>query len=191
VDVSDAASEGGVGSNRAVVGALSSRVSIVGPAEGMAGKFGRGGNQCVLLLDSVPGLLSEVGVPDLVSEVSEVGVGGDELLVGGVFPHHGLTEDHNVVALSERISVVGDRLEVNLRVFGGGHVAGRAIEIPHGNISERVDLFVEGAALSAKGDARSVKPDVLSDDLTTLVDAEGVLVLTLKVSIFEVAHSLC
>lgn len=130
----------------------------------------------------------KIRVPNLVGEVSEVSVSGDELLVGGVFPHHSLTEDHNVVTLSERISVVGDRLEMNLRVFSGGHIARRAIKIPHGDISERVDLLVEGAALSAESDARSVKPDVLSDHLTTLVDAEGILVLTLKVSVFEVAH---
>lgn len=110
MDVSDAATEGGVGTNRAVVRALSTGVTIVGPAERVAGKFGRGGDKSVLLLDSIPGLLGEVRIPNLVGEMSEVGVGGDELLVGGVFPHVSLAEDHDVVSLSEGVSVVGDRL---------------------------------------------------------------------------------
>jgi len=60
VDVSNATTEGSVGTNRAVVGSLSSGVSIVGPTEGMASELGRSGNKRVLLFNSVPGLLSEV-----------------------------------------------------------------------------------------------------------------------------------
>jgi len=167
---------------------LSTGVTIVGPSKRVAGKFGRGGDKSILLLDSIPGLLSEIRIPNLVSEMSEVGVGGDELLVGGVLPHVGLAEDHDVVALSEGVSVVGDGLEVNLRVLGSRHVAGGSIEVPHGDISERLNLLVEGSALSAEGDTRSVKPDVLGDDFAALVDTEGVLVLTLKVCVIEAAH---
>ena len=123
VNISDAATEGNVGTDRAVVGSLSSRVSIVRPAEGMASEFGRGSNERVLLFNSVPGFLFEIRIPNLVSVMPEVGVGGDELLVGGVFPHVGLTEDEDVVSLSEGVAVVGDRLEVDLRVLGSGHVA--------------------------------------------------------------------
>ena len=93
VNVSDAATEGNVGTDRAVVGSLSSRVSIVRPAEGMASELGRGSNESVLLFNSVPGFLFEIRIPNLISVMPEVGVCGDELLVGGVFPHVGLTED--------------------------------------------------------------------------------------------------
>lgn len=118
--------------------------------------------------------------------MSEVGVSGDQLLVGGVLPHQGLTKDEDVVSLSEGVSVVGDRLEVNLTVLSSGHVARGAIKVPHGEVFKGLNLLVESAALSAEGDTRSVKPDVLGDDFTTLIDTEGVLVLTLKVSVFEV-----
>lgn len=123
MDVSDAATKSGISSNRAVVRSLSARVTIVRPAKRVASKFGRGSDKSVLLLNSIPGLLGEIRIPNLVSEVSEVGVGRDELLVGGVFPHVSLAEDHDVVSLSEGVSVVSDRLEVNLRVLGSGHVA--------------------------------------------------------------------
>lgn len=188
MDISNASSEGSVGSNRAVVRALSSRITIVRPAERMASKLGRGGNKSVLLLDSVPGLLGKIRIPNLVSKVSEVSVGRNELLVGGVFPHVSLTEDKDVVSLSEGVLVVGNRLEVNLRVLGSGHVARRSIKVPHGDISERLNLLVESSALSAESDTGSIKPDVLSDDFTALVNAEGVLVLTLKVCVIEAAH---
>lgn len=93
MNVSDAATEGNIGTDRAVVGPLSSRVSIVRPAEGMASELGRGSNERVLLFNSVPGFLFEIRIPNLISVMPEVGVCGDELLVGGVFPHVGLTED--------------------------------------------------------------------------------------------------
>ena len=82
--------------------------------------------------DKVYAELLKIRVPDLVGEVSEVSVSGGELLVGGVFPHVGLIEEYDVVSLSEGIMVVSDGLEVNLRVFGGSHVARRTIKVPHG-----------------------------------------------------------
>lgn len=60
VDVSNATTEGSVGTNRAVVGSLSSRVSVVGPSEGVTSELGGSSNKSVLLFNSVPGLLSEV-----------------------------------------------------------------------------------------------------------------------------------
>jgi hypothetical protein len=78
---------------------------------------------------------------------------------------------------------------VNLTVLSSGHVARRTIKVPHGEVFKGLNLLVESAALSAEGDTRSIKPDVLGDDFTTLIDTEGVLVLTLKVSVFEVWHA--
>jgi len=118
--------------------------------------------------------------------MSEVGVSRDQLLVGGVLPHVGLTKDKDVVSLSEGVTVVGDRLEVNLTVLSGGHVARRSIKVPHRKVSQGLNFLVESAALSAEGHTRSIKPDVLGNDFTTLIDAEGVLVLTLKVCVFKV-----
>jgi len=104
------------------------------------------------LLDSVPWDLGFVRLPDLVSLVAEVGVGGDELLVGSVLPHVGLAHDHDVVSLAEGIAVIGNRLEVNFRIFSCRHVARRAVEIPHGDISNFRNFFIESSALGAEND---------------------------------------
>lgn len=54
MDVSNAATEGNVGTDRAVVGSLGSGVTIVGPAEGVASELGGSGDQGVFLFNSVP-----------------------------------------------------------------------------------------------------------------------------------------
>ena len=88
------------------------------------------GQNGILLLDSVPWLLGSSFIEDGLGEHSEVGVGWDELLVSGVLPYVGLAKHEDVVSLSERIREEGDWFHNNFRVFGGGLVAGRSIEIP-------------------------------------------------------------
>ena len=68
----------------------------------------------VFLLDSKPRLLIFGSFEDLVGEVPEVGVGWNEVLVGGVLPHEGLAEDHDVVASSEGVWEVEDSLHYDL-----------------------------------------------------------------------------
>lgn len=125
VGVSDCAAEAHVGSNRAVVGTLGTRVTIVGPAKGLLGELGRLGDECVLLLDTVPGLLVLDGLvlPDLLGKVSEVSVGRDKLGTLVVLPSPALTHDDDVVTSTEGVSKHSDGLEDHLRLLGDGLVA--------------------------------------------------------------------
>ena len=124
VSVGDGTTEGDVGTSGAVVGTLSTGVAIVGPAEGLFGELGAGVKESVLLLNTVPGLLLLDGglVPDLFSEVSEVGVARNELLAGLVLPVEGLAHDEDVVALSEGVGIESDWFQDDLGLFGGGLV---------------------------------------------------------------------
>lgn len=124
------------------------------------------------MLDSVPWLLIQFGVEDLDGFISEVGVGWDELLVGGVLPGEGLGEDDDVVSSSERIWEVSDWLHDDFGVFGGGLVAGRTIIIPLWEISERLNLLGEGSGFTSET-KRSINPYVFSDDATFLVEVSG------------------
>ena len=95
MSVSDSTTEGDVSTSGAVVRTLSSGVAIVWPAEGLLGELGAGVKQSVFLFNTVPGLLLLDGglVPDLASEVSEVGVARNELLASLVLPVEGLAHD--------------------------------------------------------------------------------------------------
>jgi hypothetical protein len=183
VSVGNEAPEANVGSSGTVVGALLSRVSVVGPSEGVGGEFGRVTDEGVLLLDTVPGLffLNEIVVPDFVGEVSEVGVGGDKLLASFVFPTPTLTEDKNIVAKAEGVTEVSDGLEDDLGLISDGLVGRGAIVVPFGDVGEAFNLFGEGAALGAEGDAGTIKPNVLSNDGTSLIEAvESMSVLVVE-----------
>jgi len=142
--------------------------------------------QSVLLLDAVPGLLgSNLGVvPDLFGEVSEVGVSGDQVLELLVLPDPGLAHDKDVVTASKGISEHGNGLEDDLRVLGLSLVAAGTVKVPLGKVLNLLNLLGEGAGLGAKGDARSVDPDVLGDDGAKLGKVEK----GLGVLIVEVLH---
>jgi hypothetical protein len=77
VSVGNEATEAHVGASGAVIGALLSGVSVIGPSKGVDGELCRVTDERVLLLDSVPSLfsLNEILVPDFVGKVSEVDVG--------------------------------------------------------------------------------------------------------------------
>lgn len=113
--------------------------------------------------------------------MAEVSVGRDELLVGGVLPHVSLAHDHDVVSLAEGVTIVGNGLEVNFRVFSRSHVARRAVEVPHGDLINCGDFLLESSALGAENDARTINPDVFCNDLASLVEALSNLVLVLKI----------
>jgi len=179
VGVGDGAAEGGVGTDGAVVGALGTGVTLRGPAERSLLELVGSGQKGVLLLDTVPGLLGGdfTLVPDLVGEVAEVGVGGDELLAVLVLPVKGLAHDQNVVTATERVGIVGDGLEDNLRFVGDGLVGGGAVVVPLGDVGEGGDLLGESAGLGAGVHAGAVDPDVLGDDLALLVNIPELVVV--------------
>ena len=139
------------------------------------------------MFDSEPGFFSgsELVFKDRLGEVAEVGVGGDELLAGGVLPLEGLGHDEDVVSSTEGIGEVGDWLHRDLGLLGGGLVAGRSVVVPLWKISEGLNLLGESSALGAEGDAGTVDPDVFSDDFATLVrDLGEIWVLVVKDSVF-------
>ena len=123
MSVSDGSSECDVTADTAVVWSLVGWVSVGWPAERSGGELVVLGKDGVLLLDTVPWLLSSIGVEDWLGEGSEVGVGWDEVLVGGVFPGVGLGEDEDVVSSEERIREEGNWLHDDLGVLSGGLVA--------------------------------------------------------------------
>lgn len=169
VGVSDDSAEAVAGTDGAVVGSLRAWVAILWPAERLSLELSEAGEHLVLLLDTIPWEFFGAGVPDLICEVTEVSVAGDHLLVGGVFPSPGLAHNHDVVALTEGIGEVSDGLKVDLGVFSGGLITARAIVVPHGNVRKALDFRGESSALGTEGSTCAVKPDVLSDNFSTLV----------------------
>jgi len=116
VCVSNSTTKAHVGTCGAVVWTLGSWVTIVWPAKWLLGEFGRLGKKCVLLLNSVPSFFTFdlLIIPNHLSEVSEVGVGGDEFLELSVFPLPCLTHDDDVVLAAEGVPEEGTRLQDDL-----------------------------------------------------------------------------
>jgi len=110
VSISNDSTEAVVGANRAIEGSLSSRVSVVRPADRPSGELSLGADESVLLFDAEPWLFMSALVEDSLGMDSEVGVGGDELLAASVGPLVSLSEDDLVATLSEGISKAGDGL---------------------------------------------------------------------------------
>ena len=73
--------------------------------------------QGVLLLHGEPEFLSLHFFVNLLSGVSEVGVGRDEFFPGGVGEGPSVTHHKDVVAASEWVCVHGHRVEDHFRVF--------------------------------------------------------------------------
>ena len=95
------------------------RVAIRWPAKGMARELCFLGEYSVLLLNSVPRLLSFylLVVPDQVGEVTEVRVHGNLFFERGVLPLPRFAEHHNVVSAAERIFENSAWFEKDFRVF--------------------------------------------------------------------------
>lgn len=134
VSVLDSATEAYVGTDGAVERTLIAWVAILGPSEGSLGELGGCLKESVFLLDTVPNLFIFDGffLPDLLGEVSEVGVGRDELLALVVLPGPGFAHNDDIVSSSERISEHSDGFQNHLRLFGDSLVAGGAIVVPVG-----------------------------------------------------------
>ena len=163
--VGDDSAEAVVSSNGAVVGALWSRVAIVGPAQRPSRELGLCAHQRVLLLDAEPGLFFRAGVEDFLGVNSEVCICWLERLAGAVCPVVSFGHDDDVVSLSEWVSEECYGLHDDFRVVSGGLVTGRSVVVPLGNVGEGFDFFdVKSAALGTESDAATVDPNILSNN---------------------------
>jgi hypothetical protein len=105
-------------------------------------------------------------------KVSKVSIGRHKLTAGVVSPVEGLAHDKDVVSLSEGVSVVGNGLDDDLRLISDSLIGGGTVVIPVGNICEAGDLVGECAALGAEGEAGTINPKILSDDVAELFEVE-------------------
>ena len=192
VSVSDDSAEAVVGANRAIVRALRSGVTIVGPSKRPGRELSLSSDKGVFLFDTEPWLISLCSIENFLGVNSEVGVGGGELLAGAISPLVGLGHDDDMVSTSEGISVVGDGLHDNLGVVSVSLVAGGTIVVPVGEVSEGADATFNGSALGAESDTTSVNPDVLSDGAVgDFFPAAGVVdVLVVEGKMFVIGHFL-
>jgi hypothetical protein len=67
---------------------------------------------------------------DLFGEKPEIGVGREKLLICVVSPNEGFAENHDIIASSEGVWEVENRLHDDLRVLSACLVSAGAIEIP-------------------------------------------------------------
>ena len=190
VSVSDDSTIAVVGANRAIVRALRSGVTIMGPSKGPGGELGLSADKSVFLFESKPRLFVRTSVHNFLGVSSEIGVGRNKCRASSVSPLVCVGHDDDVVALSEGISVVGDGLHDDLRVVCLGLITGGTIVVPFGKLVNRSHLEVKGSALGAESDATSVNPDVLGDGhLVDLLPAAGVVdVLVVEGKMFVVSH---
>ena len=156
------AAKRGVGSNGAVVGALGSGESTLGPAEGplVSGEHG------VLLLEAVPGGLLFALLEDLLSVDTHV------VRMGLAVGEPGVAHDKDVVSTTEGIGVNGAGPDEDLRVTSGSLAGRRSIVVPLGKIGRGGGDLVEHHGLAADR-AVVVKPDVLGEDAASLGKALG------------------
>ena len=117
---------------------------------------------------------------------AEVGVGGLEDLIGAVCPLVGVAHDEDVMTTAEGVPEDSDGAHDDLGVVSTGHVAGRAIEVPLGAVSNRVDLALNCPALGAEGDAAAIDPDVFGDG-----DVVDFFPAALKVDVLVVEGEVC
>jgi hypothetical protein len=64
-------------------------------------------------------------------------------LVGGSVRVPGLAQDEDVVTLAEGVGEDGDRANVDIRVVTGGLASGGTVEVPLGELINRLDSLEE------------------------------------------------
>ena len=134
------------------------------------------------MFNSVPGFLSLNlwVVPYFKGKVSEVGVCWNEFLAAVVFPVVCLAHNQNVVSTSEGVSVVGNWFEDDFTLISDSLVGAATIVVPFWNVGKAGHFGFESSAFRSESDARTIDPDVFSNNFTVLVDVEkvrGVLVV--------------
>jgi hypothetical protein len=91
-------------------------------------------------------------------------------LVGGSIRIPGLAENENVIAKSEGVREDSNRAEVDIGVVTGGLAGGRTVKVPFRELIDRFNRLGESLGLAAAV-TDSVDPDVLSLDMSSLVEA--------------------
>lgn len=186
VGISNSTTEAISSANRAVVRALRTGVTILGPAKRPGRELSLGADKSVLLLDTEPRLLV-CRIEDFLSVNAEVGVSGDEILASCISPSVGVAHDKEVLASAERIAEDRDGAKDDLRVVGGSLIARRAIIVPLRDLVDRLDATFDSSALGAEGDATAVNPNILADsgvfDFGPAASDVDVLVVEGKVSV--------
>lgn len=95
------------------------------------------------MFNTEPGFLGGNLLEDLLRMVSEVCVGWFQFSEVFVSPHKAFTEYEQVITPSERVRIVGNRLENNFRIVGCSLIARRAIIVPIGDILQGGDLMCD------------------------------------------------
>jgi hypothetical protein len=174
VSVGNSSSESSISSNRAVVWSLVTGEACRWPSIRLDLKSVFVLQDSIFLLDTVPRFLVGNGVEDGLGQGSEVRIGGDKFLVGGVFPCKALAKNQDVVSLPEGVREESSWFQDDFRVFCGCHVTRRSVKVPGWNLVEVLDSSVEGSALGSHL-LGTVDPDVLCDDSTILTKVFGEL----------------
>lgn len=151
-------------SDTAVVGALRTGETALGPAIGSTELIEKG----VLLLETEPGVLILVGIHELVALMSVV------VLVGGAVGVPAFAEDEDVVTATERIGEDGDGAEVDIGVVTGGLGGRRTVEVPLREILNRINLFVQSLGFTPDA-VGAINPNVLGLYGTPLVEIKVLL----------------
>lgn len=118
----------------AVVGALGTRETVLGPTERGTVNVEQG----VLLLKTEPGLVVLSEVHDLGGVMTVVGLVGSAIVVVT------LGEDDDVVTATEGVLEDGSGPQVDIGVATRSLVGGRTIEIPNTQLTDVGDFFVNG-----------------------------------------------
>lgn len=113
---------------------LSARETATGPAIWPAVSA----EESILLLKTEPELLLGVGLHQAGCIVAVVE------LVGAAIGVPGLAENENVVTLAEGVGEDSDRAQVDIGVVTGGLAGGGTIEVPLGELLNRLDGLGEG-----------------------------------------------
>ena len=123
----------------AVVGALRARETALWPTVGGTVNVEEG----VLLLKTEPGFNVLCKNHDLIGVVAVVGP------VRGAIVVVAFGKDNDVVTTTERVGVVSDGAEVDIRVAARGLVGGRTVKVPLLEVLKRLDGAIEGGGLAA------------------------------------------
>ncbi|KAH3663872.1 hypothetical protein OGAPHI_005275 [Ogataea philodendri] len=118
--------------------------------------------QSVFLFQTKPDFFGGVGGHELVALMSVVELVWSSVVVPA------LSQDNNVVALSEWVWVESDRSEVDIGVVAWGLAGGRTVKVPLWQLGHISDFLGQGSSLGSHI-ARTVNPDVLGNHLAVLV----------------------
>jgi len=119
VSISNGSSEAYITSNRAVVWTLVGWVTIGWPSIWLGLELVLSLQDCVFLLNTIPWDLILVGIENLFSKVSEIGVGWYKSRIGGITPDIGLAKYHDIITTSEGVWEEENWLHDDLRIFSG------------------------------------------------------------------------